>query len=175
MKRLMIASFAVAFVASGAFAATKPHGAHPAKPAAHAKAAPVKPAITLDETHFLQAADDSSKRGDHSGAVQLLQSAIIYAPSDPVPYQRLAQLYVKDGQSELAQQYFGIALDVQPAYPPALEGIAMLDLASGNRAGAQMQHDILVHACGTTCPETAHVEKALNGGDSGVDRRASDN
>jgi hypothetical protein len=50
---------------------------------------------------------------------------------------------------------------VQPAYAPALRGIALLDLASGDRAGAQAQHEVLLHAC-ATCPETAQVEKALN-------------
>jgi len=51
---------------------------------------------------------------------------------------------------------------VEPAYAPALEGLALLDLAAGNRAGAEAQHDILLRACGATCPETAQVERALN-------------
>jgi hypothetical protein len=51
---------------------------------------------------------------------------------------------------------------VQPAYAPALRGIALLDLAAGDRAGAQAQHEVLLHACGASCPETAQVEKALN-------------
>ncbi len=47
---------------------------------------------------------------------------------------------------------------------PALQGLAMLQLAAGNRAGAQAQHEILLRACGATCPETAEVEKALKAG-----------
>jgi len=121
-------------------------------------------ATTTDEPHFLQAANEAAQGGDEDGAVQLYQSAIIYAPGDPIPYEKLAEFYVQNGQTELAHRYFALALDVQPAYAPALQGIALLDLASGDRAGAQAQHEVLLHACGATCPETAQVEKALKTG-----------
>lgn len=114
-----------------------------------------------NETAFLMAAQTAVNIGDVDSAVQLYQSAIIYAPGDPVPYERLAEFYVQGGQAELAHQYFALALDVQPAYAPALRGIALLDLAAGDRAGAQAQHEVLLHACGVACPETAQVEKAL--------------
>lgn len=118
-------------------------------------------APVMSESQFLQAADNAAKGGDKDGAVQLYHSAIIYAPNDPVPYERLAELFAKSGQNELAQQFFALALDVQPAYAPALQGIALLDLATGNRAGAEAQREILMRACGAACPETAQVEKAL--------------
>jgi Tfp pilus assembly protein PilF len=114
------------------------------------------------ESAFLMAAQTAVNIGDMDSAVQLYHSAIIYAPGDPVPYERLAEFYVQGGQAELAHQYFALALDVQPAYAPALRGIALLDLAAGDRAGAQAQHEVLLHACGASCPETAQVEKALN-------------
>ena len=117
----------------------------------------------LDEAHFLQAGDEFVKRGDLDGAAQLFQSAIVYAPRDPVPYHRLGKLYAQNGQAELAHQFFGLALDVQPAYAPALEGLALLDLSVGDRAGAEAQRDLLMRACGATCPETAQVERALRG------------
>ena len=115
----------------------------------------------LSEQYFLDRAGESAKSGDVDAAAQLFQSAIIYAPLDPVPYHRLGQLYAQSGQRELAQQYFGLALNVEPAYAPALEGLALLDLAAGNRAGAEAQHNILLRACGATCPETARVEQGL--------------
>jgi len=117
----------------------------------------------LDEAHFLQSGDEFVKRGDLDGAAQLFQSAIVYAPRDPVPYHRLGQLYAQNGQPELAHQFYGLALDVQPAYAPALEGLALLDLSVGDRAGAEAQRDLLMRACGATCPETAQVERALKG------------
>jgi len=117
----------------------------------------------LDEAHFLQAGDEFIKRGDLDGAAQLYQSAIVYAPRDPVPYHRLGQLYAQNGKPELAHQFYGLALDVQPAYAPALESLALLDLSVGDRAGAEAQRDLLMRACGATCPETAQVEKALKG------------
>ena len=116
----------------------------------------------LSEQYFLDRASESAKSGDLDAAAQLFQSAIIYAPSDPVPYHRLGQMYAQSGQRELAQQYFSLALNVEPAYAPALEGLALLDLAAGNRAGAEAQHNILLRACGAGCPETAQVERALN-------------
>jgi tetratricopeptide (TPR) repeat protein len=119
-------------------------------------------AVPALDPRFLQAADQAAKDGDADGAVQLYQSAIIYAPGDPVPYERLAEFYVHSNLPELAQRYFGLALDAAPAYAPALRGLALLDIAAGNRAGAQAQHDILLHSCGANCPETAQVEKALN-------------
>lgn len=119
-------------------------------------------AQALSEPQLLRSADDAVNGGNAGGAVQLYQSAIIYAPGDPVPYQKLAELYVRQSQLELARQYFGLALDAQPAYAPALQGLALLDLATGDRAGALAQHEVLLRACGATCPETAQVEKALN-------------
>jgi len=119
-------------------------------------------APSLSEPQLLTSADAAVKSGDTDSAVQLYQSAIIYSPGDPVPYLRLGELYMRQSQTELARQYFSLALDVQPAYAPALQGLALLDLATGDRAGAQAQHEVLLRACGATCPETAQVEKALN-------------
>jgi Flp pilus assembly protein TadD len=124
----------------------------------------------LDEAHFLKAAEEALLKGDRGSAVQLYQSAIVYAPDDPIPYQRLGEFYAKSGEPELAQRYFSIALDVRPAYAPALQGLALLDIARGDRAGALAQHDVLLHACGASCPETAQVEKALNDGGIILDR-----
>lgn len=119
-------------------------------------------AQSLSEPQLLRSADDAMKSGDSEGAIQLYQSAIIYSPGDPVPYLKLAELFMGQSQLELARQYFALALDVQPAYAPALQGLALLDLATGDRAGAMAQHEVLLRACGATCPETAQVEKALN-------------
>ena len=116
----------------------------------------------FDEAYFLKAADQAVKNADPDTVIQLYQSAIIYAPSDPVPYEKLAEYFASSKQPELAQRYFNLALDVQPAYAPALQGLALLDLAAGNREGARANHEILVRSCGASCPETAQVEKALN-------------
>ena len=124
----------------------------------------------FDEAHFLKAAEDALKIGNEDSAIQLYQSAIVYAPSDPLPYQRLGEFYAKSGSAALAQRYFTIALDVQPAYAPALQGLALLDIARGDRASAMAQHDMLLHACGAACPETAQVEKALNENTGVLDR-----
>jgi Tfp pilus assembly protein PilF len=115
----------------------------------------------LSDQYFLDRGTEAAGIGDLDAAAQYYQSAIIYKPTNPVAYHRLGQLYAKNGQRELAQQYFALALNVEPAFAPALEGLALLDLAAGNRAGAEAQRDILLRACGATCPETAQVERAL--------------
>ena len=150
MGRSLVCVLFVGIVASSACLAAANAPTNPAE-------APV-----MNESTFLLAAETAAKIGDSDGAIQLYQSAIIYAPGDPVPYERLAEFYVQGGQSELAHRFFALALDVQPAYPPALRGLALLDLAAGDRVSAQAQHEILLHACGASCPETAQVEKALN-------------
>src|SRR2546423_2899796 len=103
----MINRMLIGFVAAAAFAGSSVVGL--------AKTADsVTPETTiLDEAHFLNAAEDYVKRGDKDGAVQLYQSAIVYAPNDPVPYQRLADFYAGNGQGELAMQFFNEALNVQ--------------------------------------------------------------
>jgi Flp pilus assembly protein TadD len=117
---------------------------------------------------FLQQAENAAQRGDTLAAVQLYQSAIIFAPMDVDVYNQVAQFYASSKQPDMAEKYFDIALDVDPANPLALKGLALLDLAAGNLAGARAQHDLLVRACGESCPETAQVEKALSAGASGV-------
>ena len=116
----------------------------------------------LNEQYFLDRASESAKQGDIDAAAQYFQSAIIYAPQNPLAYHRLGQLYAQNGQVRLAEQFFVLALNIEPAYPPALEGLALLELATGDRKGAEAQRDILLRACGATCPETAQVERALN-------------
>lgn len=143
---------AAVLAASGAFA-----GESDTPPTVTAPAVDV-----LDTPHFLAAADAAAKQGDKDAAIQLFQSAIIYAPNNPMPYTRLGNFYAGSGQMELASQYYNSALNVQPAFAPALQGLAMVALASGNRAGAEAQHNILLRACGPNCPETTEVGKALS-------------
>jgi tetratricopeptide (TPR) repeat protein len=142
MNRVIVAAFLLGLSSPAAFAQTE---------------SPV-----LSQQYFLERGSEAAGVGDLDAAAQYYQSAIIYAPTNPIAYHRLGQLYAKNGQRELAQQYFALALNVEPAFAPALEGIALLDLAAGNRAGAEAQRDILLRACGATCPETAQVERALN-------------
>ena len=162
MNRI-VASLAIAILStSGALAATGPAKAPAALPSSAAEAvAAAQAPSSFDEAYFLKAAQEAASAGDHDGAVQLWQSAIIYAPSDPLPYLQIATFYANGKQAELAQRYYSLALEVQPTYAPALQGLAMLDLAAGNRQGAMAEREVLMHAC-ANCPETAAVEKALS-------------
>lgn len=154
MGRTILLSLAAALFASSALAAVATAPRTTADALAQAEA-------------FLQQADDAAQRGEMLAAVQLYQSAIIFAPTNAGAYNRLAQFYANGNQPDMAEKYFGIALDVDPANPLALKGLALLDLAAGDLAGARAQRDLLVRSCGQACPETAQVEKALNAGAAG--------
>lgn len=110
---------------------------------------------------YLRDADTAARRGDRVAALQLYQSAIIYSPAEPEPYNRLAEFYAMADESDMAGKYFGIALDVDPANPLALKGLALLALAAGDVELARAHHQILVQACGPACPEAAEIEAAL--------------
>ena len=127
----------------------------------------------LDEAFFLNSADKADRMGDTNGAVQNYQSAIVYAPNDPLPYLKLGEFYAKRDEAELAQRYYLLALDVEPAYVPALRGLALLDVARGDRAGALEQRELLLRACGASCPEIALVDKALSESTGVLDRNRS--
>lgn len=120
-------------------------------------------AVTKDEdlARYMAAAGSAQSKGDLVAAAQLLQSAMITSPVATEPYNRLAQLYASAGEESLARKYFAIALNIDPTNAEALKGMALLNLASGDRAGAEAARDLLLKACGKACPETAQVEKAL--------------
>lgn len=130
-------------------------------------AAPASAVTRAEEmAKYLSEAEAAKTKGDVVAAAQLLQSAIIASPADPEPYNRLAELYRGAGVTQLARKYFGIALNIDPTNATALKGIALLDLAAGDRAGAEAQRDLLVRSCGAACPETAQVQQALGSGGS---------
>ena len=143
-------------------------GSAPALAAAVARAAapPASATATPGPTveSLLRDAQAAGQRGDQTAAIQLYQSAIIFAPLDPGPYNALALLHGTSDQPELAEKYYGITLDLDPANPTALKGLALLELAAGNRASAEARHDILVRSCGQACPETIQVAQALMAG-----------
>jgi Tfp pilus assembly protein PilF len=139
-------------------AAANPPAAEPAA-AATEPAAPAAPAPSLEM--MLRDAQSAAARGDIAAALQLHHTAIIFAPAEPAAYNALAQLHANENQLELAQRYYTIALEIDPANPTALKGLALLELAAGDRASAEARHAILVRACGQTCPETIQVAQAL--------------
>jgi tetratricopeptide (TPR) repeat protein len=112
-------------------------------------------------SNFLSEAQQAALAGDTLGAVQLYQSAIIYAPAAPEPYNGLAQFYADRDQPDMAQKYYALALGVDPANAEALKGMALIDLAAGNLNQARERRELLARACGVTCPETAQVDQAL--------------
>jgi len=116
----------------------------------------------LDEAHFLQAGDEFIKRGDLDGAAQLFNRRSSTRRAIPCPITVWAGFMPKwpsrAGPSILR---FGVGRAARLC--AGLGSLALLDLSVGDRAGAEAQRDLLMRACGATCPETAQVEKALKG------------
>jgi Flp pilus assembly protein TadD len=157
LKLISGALLAAVFLAGAATA----EAAVPRRPAATAPVPAPAPAPPLTSADMLRQAEASAAAGDVLGATQLYQSAIIFAPTDPLPYIALAQFHAMNAEPDLGEKYYLIALELDPANARALAGMALLSLASGDRAGAQARHDLLVRACGPMCPETIQVAQAL--------------
>jgi len=106
-------------------------------------------------------AEIAAERGDTRAAVTLLHAAVVADPAGASSYVRLGDLYAAMGRANLARKYFAIALTIEPALPAALKGIAMLDIAAGNKAAAEATIEYLATICGPDCPEAAQIQKAL--------------
>ncbi len=86
---------------------------------------------------------------------------MIAAPRTPEPYLEIAEFYAAGGDWILSRKYFAIALELEPASPIALKGLAFAALALGDVASAQTQLDILNEACAPACVEAAEVGNAI--------------
>lgn len=111
---------------------------------------------------YLRQAEEAVSRGDDPAAIQLYQSAIIYAPATIAPYIGIAEYFADNNRLDSAEIYFGIALEMEPAQPSALKGLGLLALEHGDVEGAEARHDILMEACAPACPEAAELRNAIN-------------
>jgi Flp pilus assembly protein TadD len=111
---------------------------------------------------YLRQAEEAASRGEGLVAIQLFQSAIIHSPSAPEPYIGIAAYYAGNDQAALAEKYFGIALEMDPANPTVLKALALLALSRGDVADAEARHQILVEACAPVCPEEAQIRGAIS-------------
>lgn len=111
---------------------------------------------------YMRRAEEAVTRGESLTAIQLYQSAIISAPATIEPYLGIAEFYAYSEQPDLAEKYFDIALELDPANPPALKGLALVALSQGDVEAAEARHEILVEACAPSCPEAAEVRSAIS-------------
>ncbi len=111
---------------------------------------------------YMRRAEEAATRGDSLSAIQLYQSAIIYAPATIEPYLGIAEFYSNSVQQDLAEKYFDIALELDPANPIAHKGLALIALSQGDVEGAEARHEILNEACAAACPEAAEVRDAIS-------------
>jgi tetratricopeptide (TPR) repeat protein len=111
---------------------------------------------------FLSQSKEAESRGDNQAAIQLYQSAIIYAPATIEPYLGIAKFYAVNTQLDLAEKYFNIVLELDPANPTAHMKLALLALNQGDVESAEARHEILVEACAPACPEATELRDAIS-------------
>jgi Flp pilus assembly protein TadD len=111
---------------------------------------------------YLAQAEEAARAGDDNAAIQLFQSAIIHSPSIPEPYIGIGDFYFGQDQVALAEKYFGIALEMDPANPSASKALALLALRQDDVAGAEAHLQILMESCAPACPEAAEVGDAID-------------
>ena len=127
MTRLPVI-FAMALLATPAFAVTRPA---PAKPAS-TKPAPVPATVSAED--LMRQAQDASIKGDKDLALRLAQAAIVADPAKPQTYDLLGDLYAAEGQGDFAGFYYGEALSIDPSDAAAAKGTAGLARGNDQRA-----------------------------------------
>lgn len=101
--------------------------------------------------------------GDLPAAQWLLERAIAANPANARAYAHLGGVHQSKGDTRLARKYYGIALEIDPTEPDALNRLAQLDIAQGNRAAAEQRLRILRFHC-ENCIQTQELARLLSSG-----------
>lgn len=124
-------------------------------------------AHAVDEASMRRSAElsqrgiETAALGDLPAAQWLLERAVAANPANARAYAHLGGVHQSKGDTRLARKYFGIALEIDPAEPDALNRLAQLDLADGNRAAAEQRLRILRFHC-ETCEQTRELARLLS-------------
>lgn len=86
-------------------------------------------------------ADLQTKLGDLAGAQASLERVEEELPFDPMAHLQLGTLLVQAGQTEAAMDQFHLALDLNPDWGPALNGLALAYLRQGKLPEAIAQFE----------------------------------
>ncbi len=109
-----------------------------------------------------QRAHAAELAGHMDEASMLYQAAVVAKPSRAQSYLTLAQFYARHGENHFARKYFAEALYLNPKMVPALAGAGKIDLALGDRSGAEGYLTRLHTVCGAHCPQTQELAAALS-------------
>ncbi len=108
--------------------------AAPRKAAIKPPAAAAQPAPALSADDLMRDAQAAQAKGDHDLALRLAQSAIVAAPSRPVVYTVLGDLYAANGDADFARFYYRQALSIDPVDADAGRAMAALDRSTDQQA-----------------------------------------
>jgi Flp pilus assembly protein TadD len=118
------------------------------------------PALEQASSNLTVRGVDAAASGDLGSARRFFEEAIVANPANAGAYAQLGSVYRALGDVRTARKYYGIALSIDPSEPDALNRLAQLDLADGNRAGADEKLRMLRFFC-PACIQTQELADAL--------------
>ncbi len=103
-----------------------------------------------DSFEVAMAAGKAGRAGDLDRAIQLMRKAIELDPLDPYSHDHLAQLYLEQGNTALAQQSYQACTQALPGYDQGWAGLIAIEMKAGNQVNAvRIVDEALVH-----CPNS---------------------
>ena len=99
---------------------------------------------------------------DWKVAVEQLEVAIVFEPSNADAYERLGYAHQQLGNSDKALKYFSTALEIDPNHVGALSRHGMAMLSNGNLEQANQDLKRLSRRCGAGCGPHDELQRALD-------------
>ncbi|BGP16742.1 hypothetical protein JCM10213_006508 [Rhodosporidiobolus nylandii] len=92
-------------------------------------------------------------------ASDCFEAALSVRPNDPLLFNRLGATYANSGKTDLAMQYYGAALDIDPGYVRARFNLAVANMNTGNYEEA-VQHLLTSLSIQEADSQQDHLEQA---------------
>jgi len=99
---------------------------------------------------------------DWRGAVNRLESAIVFDPGNADAFERLGFAHLQLGDVEKALKYFRIALEIEPNHTAALSRHGMASLSAGKVDTAKSDLQRLSRKCGAGCAAHDELQRAID-------------
>jgi tetratricopeptide (TPR) repeat protein len=99
---------------------------------------------------------------DWSGAINRLESAIVFDPGNADAFERLGFAYFQLGKWDKALKYLRIALEIEPNHAAALSRHGLASLSAGQVDAAKSDLQRLSRKCGAGCAAHDELQRAID-------------